>query len=86
MDHNPANAGEYTTEADLILCGHTHKGQIFPGSLITGMLYTVDHGHYQKDADSPHIIVTSGFGTWGMPMRVGTNCEMVTIRLAEKRV
>lgn len=81
MDHNPANAEEYTHEADLILCGHTHKGQIFPGSLITGMLYTVDHGHYQKDADSPHIIVTSGVGTWGMPMRVGTDSEIVQIRL-----
>lgn len=83
MDHNPTNAGEYTAEADLILCGHTHKGQIFPGSLITGMLYTVDHGHYQKDADSPHIIVSSGVGTWGMPMRVGTDSEIVQIRLGD---
>ena len=80
MDHNPANIGEYTNEADLILCGHTHKGQIFPANLITKLMYTVDYGYYRENADSPHVIVTSGVGTWGMPMRVGTNCEIVTIR------
>ncbi len=80
MDHNPANIGEYGKETDLILCGHTHKGQVFPGSLITNALYDVDYGFYQKNADSPQVIVTSGVGSWGMPMRVGTDCEMVNIR------
>lgn len=82
MDHNPANVDSYTTEADLILCGHTHQGQVFPGNLITSLMYTVDYGYYQKNAESPHVIVTSGVGYWGMPMRVGTNCEIVTIRFA----
>lgn len=80
LDHNPANIHEYTDEADLILCGHTHKGQVFPGNLITKRMYSVDYGYYQKDAQSPHVIVTSGVGAWGMPMRVGTDCEIVTIR------
>ena len=80
LDHNPGNIEEYTREADLILCGHTHKGQLFPGSLITGAMYTVDYGYYQKDTQSPQVIVTSGIGYWGMPMRVGTDCEIVTIR------
>lgn len=80
LDHNPANIGEYTTEADLILCGHTHRGQVFPGSLLTNRMFTVDYGYYREDAQHPHVIVTSGVGSWGMPMRVGTNCEIVTIR------
>ena len=80
MDHNPANIGEYSKEADLVLCGHTHKGQVFPGSLITNALYDVDYGYYQKDADSPQVIVTSGVGSWGMPMRVATDCENVILR------
>lgn len=79
LDHNPANIQEYTTEADLILCGHTHKGQVFPGSLLTNLMYTVDYGYYQKDATSPQVIVSSGVGSWGMPIRVGTNCEIVSI-------
>lgn len=81
LDHNPSNIEEYGTEADLILCGHTHRGQVFPGSLMTDLLYTVDYGHYQKDTHSPQVIVTSGVGIWGMPMRVGTDCEIVTIHI-----
>jgi len=81
MDHNPARADAYGSEADLILCGHTHKGQIFPGSLITSRMYTVDYGHARPDENGPQVIVTSGVGTWGPPMRVGTDCEIVTIRL-----
>ncbi|MCI9081862.1 MAG: metallophosphoesterase [Lachnospiraceae bacterium] len=81
MDHNPSNIDEYGRETDLVLCGHTHRGQIFPGSLFTGAMFTTDYGYYQKDSESPHIIVTSGAGTWGMPMRVGTDCEIVQIRL-----
>ena len=81
MDHNPAHVEEYGSEVDLILCGHTHKGQVFPGSLITGAMYTVDYGYYQKDAQSPHVIVSSGVGFWGPPMRVGSDCEVVQIRL-----
>jgi len=64
-----------------VLAGHTHQGQIFPANLITNAIFVVDHGHYQKDAGSPHVIVTSGAGTWGMPMRVGTNNEIVSIYL-----
>ncbi|TKC18825.1 metallophosphoesterase [Robertmurraya kyonggiensis] len=81
MDHNPANIEEYGNEVDLIISGHTHKGQIFPGNLITNALYIVDYGHYQKDAESPHVIVSSGVGTWAMPMRIGSNSEIVSISL-----
>ena len=81
MDHNPSHIDTYTNEVDLVLSGHTHRGQIFPANLITDLLYTVDYGMYRKNEDSPHIIVTSGAGAWGMPMRVGTDCEIVSIRL-----
>jgi len=81
MDHNPARIEEYTSEVDLILSGHTHKGQLFPGSLITHAMFSVDYGYRQKDADGPHVIVTSGAGTWGPPIRVGTNNEIVSIVL-----
>ncbi len=86
MDHNPANIGEYGAGVDLIVSGHTHKGQIFPGGLFTEFLFAVDHGYYRKDADSPQVIVSSGVGTWGMPMRVGTNCEVVQILLREEEM
>lgn len=81
MDHNPASASSYGSGVSLVLSGHTHKGQIFPGSLFTRRMFDVDHGHWQKDPTSPHIIVSSGIGTWGMPMRVGTDSEIVTVNL-----
>ncbi len=79
MDHNPARISEYEDNADLILCGHTHKGQIFPANLITNAMYDIDYGHQKiKNTD---VVVTSGAGTWGMPMRIGSNCEIVVITL-----
>lgn len=79
MDHNPANYSDYSNDVDLILSGHTHKGQIFPVSLVTNILYEVDYGYYRKDNNSPQIIVTSGIGYWGMPMRVGSDSELVVV-------
>ncbi len=83
LDHNPASIHTYSDEVDLILSGHTHKGQLFPANLLTGLLYTVDHGYYRQDESSPHVIVTSGVGYWGMPMRVGTDSEIVSIHIRQ---
>ncbi len=82
MDHNPAHVHTYGAETQLILSGHTHRGQIFPGGLITDRMYAVDYGYGQ--AGDAQVIVTSGAGTWGMPMRVGTDCEVVFIRLMKQ--
>jgi len=82
MDHNPSNIKEYGNETDLVLSGHTHRGQIFPGNLLVKALYVISYGRYQKDNNSPHVIVTSGAGTWGMPMRIGSNNEIVMITLS----
>ena len=81
MDHTPSNIEQYGREVDLVVAGHTHRGQIFPFNLITNAVFTVDYGHYQNDNDGAHVIVTSGVSTWGMPMRVGTNNEIVSILL-----
>ena len=81
MDHSPGGIGHYGSEIDLILAGHTHKGQIFPGNLFTNAMFAVDYGQYQKDDTGSQVIVTSGAGTWGPPMRIGTYNEIVSIVL-----
>ena len=81
MDHNPKHVGEYGKETDLIVAGHTHRGQVFPGSLYTHALFTVDYGYYRKDENSPQVVVSSGAGTWSMPMRVDSQTEVVEINL-----
>ena len=85
LDHNPINIEEYSNEADVVLCGHTHKGQIFPANIITDLIYIVDYGYYRKDEQSPHVIVTSGVGYWGMPIRVGSDSEIVSLSFSSNK-
>lgn len=79
MDHQPGNIRDYGEETDLILCGHTHQGQMFPFNLITNAVFDVDYGYYRASDDSPQVIVTSGAGTWGPPQRVATDNEVAEI-------
>lgn len=81
MEHNPGHLREYDKRVDLILSGHTHNGQQFPANLVLKKVFECAYGHYRKDEKSPHIIVTSGAGTWGMPLRIGTSNEIVGITL-----
>ncbi|MFH1702951.1 MAG: metallophosphoesterase, partial [Nitrospirota bacterium] len=53
---------------DLQLSGHTHKGQIFPLSLITRLAYPADSGYLALQNNS-HLYVSRGSGTWGPPIR-----------------
>lgn len=81
IDHNPKSIHEYGRWVDLVLSGHTHRGQLFPVNLLTKAVYTADYGHYQKEPGATNLIVTSGAGIWGPPMRVGTHSEIVCISL-----
>lgn len=79
MDHQPGNVGEYGKETDLVLCGHSHRGQVFPFNLVTKAVYLVDYGYYQEPGSGTQFVVTSGAGTWGPPFRVGSENEVVVI-------
>jgi predicted MPP superfamily phosphohydrolase len=65
---------------DLQLSGHTHGGQLFPFTLLTGIIFSgYDYGlHREGDFQ---IYITSGAGTWGPPMRVACPPEIPVIRL-----
>ena len=80
MDHQPRNLNEALEEGvDLQLSGHTHKGQLSPSNIITNKIFEIDWGYLKKK--SLNIIVSSGFGTWGPPMRIGSRSELVNIVL-----
>ena len=78
VEHEPLdfkalrNAG-----ADLVLSGHTHAGQIFPGNIITRFLSRNHYGF--KTVSGCKSLVTSGVGYYGPPIRVGTHSEVVSI-------
>lgn len=80
IDHQPGSSAEYEEATDLVLAGHTHKGQMFPFNLITKAVYLVDYGYHAAE-DGPQFIVTSGAGTWGPPLRVASNNEIVVIQV-----
>jgi predicted MPP superfamily phosphohydrolase len=65
---------------DLQLSGHTHKGQIFPFSIVTRLYYLRDSG-YLKLADDSHLYVSRGTGTWGPPVRFLSPPEVTVIEL-----
>ncbi|MEN6391781.1 MAG: metallophosphoesterase [Syntrophomonas sp.] len=80
IDHNPYDFFEPVMEGvDLQLSGHTHQGQIFPNNLITACTYEVDWGYLQKN--SLQVVVSSGIGTTGPPLRVGTTPELVDLMI-----
>ncbi|MBB6214462.1 putative MPP superfamily phosphohydrolase [Anaerosolibacter carboniphilus] len=66
-----------TAGVDLQLSGHTHKGQIFPFNLITSRVFKIDYGHLETG--SLQIIVSSGAGAWGPPVRIGSVPEVADI-------
>ena len=78
LEHQPYDLDiDRDIGVDIMLSGHTHLGQIFPGSLITRRIYENDWG-YSK-LDSLHSIVSMGYGFWGPPIRLGTRSEIVQI-------
>ena len=80
LDHQPTNLDEAAQSGvALQLSGHTHKGQMWPFSLVTGAMYECDHGMLRKG--NVAFIVSSGLGTWGPPVRLGSRSEIVLIRL-----
>ena len=81
MDHQPVALDEAALlGVDLQLSGHTHHGQIFPLNLLIQNFFEIDWGYLKKE--SYQIIVSSGYGTWGPPIRVGTISEIVDIRIS----
>ena len=72
---------------DVVLSGHTHGGQItlehIDGRLNPARFYTpYTYGKYTRDGSS--LFVTSGLGTVGVPARLGTSPEIVSIRLTSQ--
>jgi uncharacterized protein len=78
MDHQPAEITQAQVNlVDLLLSGHTHRGQMAPNHLITKRIFENDWGYLQKS--QLHTIVSSGFGFWGPPLRIGSRSEIIQI-------
>lgn len=80
IDHNPDHIEDsIDNNIDLQVSGHTHKGQMFPINFITNSIFDIHYG-YGKFKNT-NVVVSSGFGTWGPPIRLGSRSEIVQINL-----
>ena len=80
MHHSPLRLQEAERAGvDLMISGHTHRGQIWPFGYIAQAVYGVDTGLTQ--IGRMKFYLTTGAGTWGPPVRVGARPEIVVLVL-----
>ena len=84
MDHRPDHIAEHARlPIDLQVSGHVHNGQIFPANFIAQTIYRPLSYGYQAIGNG-HFVVTSGYGFWGIPFRLGSQSEVWIIEVRGK--
>ena len=80
LDHQPYNLAKVDSlGVDMQISGHTHRGQVWPLSLITDYMYEQSYGY--RKWNNAHIYVSSGLSLWGPPFRIGTHSEIAVFTL-----
>lgn len=80
LDHQPSTLDEARKAGvDLQLSGHTHAGQFFPISVATSLIFEKDKGMLHDK--NFNLVVSSGFGTWGPTVRLGSQSEVVGLNI-----
>ena len=85
MDHQPVEYNRAIAEkVDLMVSGHTHKGQMWPMNYITKAVFENHYGLYKKM--NTWFYTSNGYGTWGPPIRVGNRPEIVVIEISSNQI
>ena len=86
LAHQPKfiNSISNTSNIDLILCGHTHGGQIFPFNFLVKLDQPYVKG-LNIHNESTQVYVNKGTGFWGPPMRLGASSEITILNLKEAK-
>lgn len=64
----------------LQVCGHTHLGQFIPFTWIVRRIYG-QFAYGLSRIGKMYAFTSSGAGTWGPPLRLGSNSEVVILQL-----
>lgn len=87
LSHQPKSISllnfDELNDVSLVLSGHTHAGQIFPFSLLVWAAQGYIYGE-SNITPRTKIVVSSGAGFWGPPMRILSNNEIVVLNLIPK--
>jgi predicted MPP superfamily phosphohydrolase len=79
--HHGPDGIKYANEAgvDLYLAGHTHAGQLWPATHVAKMIFEYNKGLHAFEGTQ--VYVSQGTGTFGPPMRVGTQSELTILNI-----
>ena len=80
LKHQPRVRAESIGKFNLQLSGHTHGGQLFPFHLLTRIYYPLYRGWSNLPGGSA-IYASFGAGTWGPPVRLFAQPEIVVLTL-----
>lgn len=84
LSHTPWQIEEAAGEGvALMLCAHTHGGQIWPLNYLVRTRYPLVEGRYEVGGMT--VIVCRGTGTWGPRMRLWRPGEIVRVTLLAKK-
>lgn len=80
IDHQPVEYDKVASYGlDLMVSGHTHKGQLWPLGWVTKLVYENDFGLIKKQ--NTNFYTSSGYGSWGPPARTGNKPELVVFTI-----
>jgi predicted MPP superfamily phosphohydrolase len=83
LDHNPSGIPEAVQQGmDLVLCGHTHRGQFFPVTYFTKLANGKHYFYGHEVFGKTHAVISAGAGFFQLPVRIGTSNEIVEIELS----
>ena len=82
LDHEPRElAPAVQAGADLVLCGHTHGGQIWPAGLAARLTRLNELNYGCRRWPGGAAIVSGGTGTWGYKLRTAARTELVWVEV-----
>ncbi len=83
IDHQPYHLEEAQAAGiDFQFSGHTHRGQVWPISLLTDFMYEKSWGRHQKGSTDYYI--SSGLGIWGPKFRIGSRSEYLVLTIRQR--
>lgn len=83
LDHQPYQLEEAEkADIDFQFSGHTHRGQVWPLSWVTDLVYEKSWGHHHRG--NTQYYISSGLGIWGPKIRIGTRSEYLVVHIKKR--
>ena len=85
LDHQPHDfAAQEAAGVDLVLCGHTHGGQMWPVGLLGEWSGANEKTYGLETRGTTNYIVNSGISDWAIPFKTGCIAEFGVIDIVRE--